>query len=283
VAVTVHQGETADAGPVPQEAPLPRKPNVVVEAVQEAGSLIRFSGGVVLALPRSLRYFSEILRQAAIVGPSTLLLLAFMEIMIGISSANFVYFLLKALGAGDFTGVGGGVLPRVSCVVMFGYVFVTKVCGGFVAELGTMKINQEIAALDSTGVDPMAYVVGTRVLATILLIPISAGVALVTFYLGYYFTSVIVLHGVTASGLNQFYWGAQSFRDVEYTVIVITLTTVATALAACFYGMRASGGPAGVGSAVARAVLVNLLIVHILGMLMVTLWYGNSFGLPIGG
>jgi phospholipid/cholesterol/gamma-HCH transport system permease protein len=271
-------------------APLPaldedsgRRSGPLLEGLREAGACVRFIGQALVALPRSIRYFSEILRQAAMMAPSTITLLAFMQVMIGITAANFVYFLLKALGATDFTGIGGTLTIRVACAVMFGYVFVSKVCGGLVAELGAMTIGQEITAIESTGVDPMAYVVGTRILATILLIPVMTAISLIAFYAGYYFTVVIVLQGVDGHSLNQFYWGTQSIRDEIYLLAVVTSTTVITGVVACFYGLRARGGPAGVGAAVSRAVLVNILIVHVVGMVLVILWYGNSFGLPIGG
>jgi phospholipid/cholesterol/gamma-HCH transport system permease protein len=237
----------------------------------------------VAALPATSRHFSEIARQLAAIVPATMVLLVFMQVMIGISSANFVYFLLKALGATDFTGIGGSLLVRTSCVSMFGYVFVSKVCGGFVAELGAMQISQEVDALESTGVDPMRYVVGARVLASILFIPIATAVSVVAFYIGYYLTGVIVLKGVDPAGMTQFYWGTQSVSDFLYVGASTAGMVLTTTFVSCFYGLRARGGPTAVGSAVAKAVVVNLTTISIVGMVLVTLWYGGSFGLPIGG
>lgn len=261
----------------------PRPSGPLVRGCRELGELSRFTGHAIVALPRSFRYASEIIRQMAIIAPSTLLILAFMEAMIGVSSANFIYFLLKALGATDFAGIGGGLMPRVACAVMFGYAFVSKVGGGFTAELSAMKVNEEISALEATGVDPLRYVVGTRMIAVILLIPVFTGVSLVAFYGGFYFAVVTVLHGLSAASLNQFYWGTEAVRDLLYMFLVVASVTVTTAFAACFYGMRARGGPAEVGKAVAHCVLVNLLVLHVVGMLLVTIWYGSKFGLPIGG
>jgi phospholipid/cholesterol/gamma-HCH transport system permease protein len=250
---------------------------------QEFGELLRFSGHAVAGIPGTARYFSEIVRQFGAIVPGTIALLIFMQVMIGITAANFVYFLLKALGATDFTGIGGSLTVRTACVSMVGYVFVSKVCGGFVAELGAMKINQEIDAMESTGVDPIRYVVGSRLLAAILFIPIIAAVSVVAFYVGYYGTAVIVLGGVDSSGLNQFYWGTQSLWDFAYVVANAAGIVLTTTFVACFYGLRARGGPTAVGDAVARAVVLNLVIVSLVGMVLVTIWYGGEFGLPIGG
>ncbi len=255
----------------------------VRSGLEEFGALLRFAGRTIVSLPRTLAYVSEILHQFASIAFESLALLAFMEAMIGITAANFVYFLVQALGAADFTGVGGELTIRVACVVMFGYVFVSKVCGGFVAEIGTMRIGEEITALESIGVDPMHYVVGTRVLAAVIFIPVAAGVAMVSFYFGFYATAVLVLHGVSGAGLNQFYWGTQSINDLVYALTVMTVVTLSTVIVACFYGMRVTGGPAAIGGAVARAVVVNLVVLHILGSVIATLWYATNYGLPIGG
>lgn len=268
--------------PVPPGPPAPA-PAAFARGAEEFGQILRFSGQAIVALPGTIRYFSEIVRQLAAILPATIALLAFMEVMIGITAANFVYFLLKALGATDFSGIGGSLTVRTACVSMFGYVFVSKVCGGFVAELGTMRINQEVDALESTGVDPMRYLVGARIIAAIVFIPIAAAVSVIGFYAGYYLTAVIVLDGVDSAGLNQFYWGTQSLGDFMYVVANAAATVLTTAFVACFYGMRTRGGPAAVGEAVARAVVLNLVIISIVGMVLVTLWYGDDFGLPIGG
>jgi phospholipid/cholesterol/gamma-HCH transport system permease protein len=278
------QDSSAGAGSEAAQARgTPREPGAVRAGLQEYGALVRFAWRAIAALPRTLWYISEILRQFAALALESIVLLAFMEAMIGITAANFVYFLVQALGAADFTGIGGELTIRVACVVMFGYVFVSKICGGFVAEIGTMKIGQEISALESIGVDPMLYVVGTRILATVIFIPVATAVSMVTFYFGFYATAVIVLHGVSGAGLNQFYWGSQSINDLVYVFTVIAVVTVFTVITACFYGMRASGGPTAIGEAVARAVVVNIVTLHIVGSVIATLWYATNYGLPIGG
>jgi phospholipid/cholesterol/gamma-HCH transport system permease protein len=116
-----------------------------------------------------------------------------------------------------------------------------------------------------------------------MFIPIATVLSVVGFYIGYYLTAVIVLKGVDPAGMNQFYWGTQSLSDLLYVGASTAGMVLTTTFAACFYGLRTSGGPAAVGAAVAKAVVVNLMIISIVGMVLVTLWYGGSFGLPIGG
>ena len=124
---------------------------------------------------------------------------------------------------------------------------------------------------------------GTRILASLMFIPVAFGVATVFFYFGYYFDIAIVLHGVSGAGLNQFYWGVQSVSDMLYFFIAIGVIALLNALVACYYGMKVSGGPTAIGEAVAQSVIRNLVIGHIIGGVIITLWYGSAFGLGVGG
>src|SRR4051794_15805818 len=93
----------------------------------------------------------------------TIVLLFFMELFQGASIANTGYFLLRGIGAGDFFGlVAAFGVPRFTGALMFGYVFAAKICCGMTAQLGAMKIQQEVDAFESTGIDPRRYLVGTR-------------------------------------------------------------------------------------------------------------------------
>lgn len=75
----------------------------------------------------------------------------------------------------------------------------------------------------------------------------------------------------------------QTARDQLNTFLTITVLGVICALVAMFYGLRASGGPAGVGTASARSIYVNLILVHIIAGLMFVFFYGTDLHLPIGG
>ena len=100
-----------------------------------------------------------------------------MNAFFGFSIMTFAFFFLRSIGASDFVGAATGVRrpAPVAATLMFGYVFTAKICCGIAAELGAMKINEEIDAFESTGVDPMRYVVGTRILAVMLFVPVGGG------------------------------------------------------------------------------------------------------------
>ena len=251
--------------------------------VTEIGELIEFFGQTIRQLPRSAKYTSELFRHVSemVIGTSPLLFV--MYIFMGIVTINTGYFLLFPLGASDYIGAIGAFGIHVSAVIMFGYVFTSKVCGGFVAQLGAMRINQEIEAFDSTGVDPMRYVVGTRVLATILYIPIATVVGLLGYTAGCYLDAIFILHATNIAGYFEFHWLSQGMTDQLFVLTTVALTAFFTSVTACFYGMRTKGGPDAVGDSVAQAVKLNLVIANLIGAFTVILWYAGKVGVPIGG
>src|ERR1700738_4848208 len=150
-----------------------RKPGGVQTALIEAGEMAEFFGRSVVGLRRVPRYTSEVLRQAAILVRGSTLIIFAMVTFIGMAAVTFAYFFLRSAGASDYTGLFTGiVMPRAAVPIMFGYVFSAKVGCGLVAEIGAMKINEEIDAFEVEGVNPMSYVVGTRLIGALLFVPI---------------------------------------------------------------------------------------------------------------
>lgn len=252
--------------------------------LEEAGDLTAFAGRSLRALAGTPRYFSEVLRHAAILIRGTTLLLFVMTAFIGTAVINFTYFFLRVIGASDYTGLGPALgIPRIGAIVMFGYVFAAKVGCGITAELGAAKVNEELDAYESEAVDPYRYVVGTRIAAALIYIPIAAAVALVGGFLGSYFTAVIVLEGLSPMAFSSVAWSLQSPMDQVYMLITVAAIAVAIVVVACFYGYRTSGGPAGVGDAVARSVTVNLVLLHVIAAFFAIVFYGTDARVPFGG
>lgn len=251
--------------------------------LNEMGHLVVFGIGTVRALPGSVKYLAEALRHASSITKTTTPLLFVMYVFMGIVTMNTGYFLLFPLGAADYLGAIGGFGIHVSAVLMFAFVFTAKVCGGFVAEIGAMRVNQEIDAYESTGVDPLRFVIGTRLLATLMYIPIGAVVGLIGYTLGCFLDAIVILNATDAAGYARFHWISFGIRDLGFVFTTIAITGVVTAIVACFYGMRASGGPTAVGVAVAQATKINLVLANIIMAITVITWYAVDAGVPIGG
>jgi phospholipid/cholesterol/gamma-HCH transport system permease protein len=285
VATTTPTPARAPATPAPApKAPVARREGLLVAGLREAGDLTAFSGAAVRATAVAPRFASEALRHAKEMILGTSLMLFIMSGFIGISIANATYFLLRALGASDYLGlISGYVVPRQVTAGMFGYVFTAKVCCGMTSTLGAMRINQEIDALDSTGVDPLQYVVGTRIIATILFIPLATTLCLLGSFLGAYLEGVVVLGGIAGSSLTAVHWSVQSVNDQLFALASVTAIALSSVLVACFYGLRTRGGPDAVGRAVSRSLSVNLVLQHVIASVFVVLFYGSNIRLPIAG
>ncbi|WP_205698858.1 ABC transporter permease [Conexibacter sp. SYSU D00693] len=279
----------AATAPDPQAAaPLAERPPARVgprtSTLAEAGQMTSFAGQALRALPGSLTYVSEGMRQASLMMRGTLPLMFSMQLFQGFVVGTFGFFLLRGIGAGDFFGLVTGIVgPRQVAATMFGYVFAAKVCCGIAAELGAMKIQQEVDALESTGVDPQRYLVGTRLVGVLLFAPVAAVVSMMANVLGAYLIVVVLLDGLSGHTLMSLHWAVQGFGDTVFVIVTCTTIAVTTALVACFYGLRTTGGPAAVGASVARSLVVNLVVLHVIAAFFAVMVFGTDNNLPIGG
>ena len=105
------------------------------DGLHGAGDLTTFAGQALRYTPSSTRYFSEILRQAAILVKGSTFMIAAMAFFIGFSATNFGYYFLRAAGAADFTGIVPGIGGiRLAIPIIFGYAFAAKVGCGLTSE-----------------------------------------------------------------------------------------------------------------------------------------------------
>lgn len=274
---------TAATVPAPEAAPVPRVGRGT-GALREVGDLVVFAGQSLAAIPGTFRFASEALRQASMMLSGTLILLFVMNVFQGMSVANAGYFLLRSIGASDYLGLlSGYVGPRQLATCMFGYVFTAKICCGMAAELGAMKIQQEVDAYESTGVDPRRYLVGTRLLGVLIFLPAATIVCIIGNLAGTYLTSVVFLGGIPGNVLLDVHWSVQTLFDYGFALVTISAMAIPCAIIACFYGLRTRGGPDAVGGSVARSMLVNIVLLHVVAAFLAVVVYGTDLRLPIGG
>jgi phospholipid/cholesterol/gamma-HCH transport system permease protein len=252
--------------------------------VDEAGHMALFSVRAILGVAGARRYFAEVLRQCAIlVTGSTLIILALI-LVVGSECGLFVVFLLRSVGGGSFSGFLTSLCGlREMFPYMFGYVFAAKVGCGLVAEIGSMRISEEIDAMESVGVDPMRYIVSTRLLAVWLTIPAMYAAGLVAGALGAFLVVVKQFGEVSAGQYHTLYFLSQTVPDNLYSMAKVMTMATAISLVGMYYGYRASGGPVGVGAATARSMVVNLVLIHVIGAVLTALFWGSSSHYVFGG
>jgi phospholipid/cholesterol/gamma-HCH transport system permease protein len=251
------------------------------------GDLVGFMGEVMRHVYglRVLRFFGESLRQAGIIIISSTLVIWALVFITGLSTCGIegAYFTLAA-GAPAYAGVFSAWCDlREAVPYVFGYMMAAKVGTGIVAELGAMRISDEIDALEVMGIDSVTFLCATRLLAAWIVLPFMYLAGLAAAYLASYIAVVQQVKTVSPGGFLLIFWQYQNPPDLLFSLIKGMVMATAIVLVGCYYGYKASGGPVGVGTATARSMVVNLVLVNLIGMLGTQVFWGANPRAPIGG
>ena len=98
-----------------------------------------------------------------------------------------------------------------------------------------------------------------------------------------YLAVVVQIGEVSSGGFFLIFWMFQNPPDLLYSVIKGMVMATAIVLVGCYYGYHASGGPVGVGTATAKSMVLNLVLIHLIGMLGTQVFWGANPRAPIGG
>jgi phospholipid/cholesterol/gamma-HCH transport system permease protein len=256
------------------------------EWIASSGEIAGFAGKIVgdVYSLRVFRFFGETLRQAGIlIISSTLIIWALMFILglqCGIQGAYFT----EASGAPAYSGVFTAWCDlREIIPYAFGYMMSAKVGTGIVAELGAMRISDEIDALEVMGIDSLTFLCATRLLAAWLVLPFMYLAGIGGAFLASYIAVVDQVGVVSSGGYFLIFWQFQNPPDVLFSLIKAMVMATAIVLVGCYYGYNASGGPVGVGTATAKSMVMNIVLVHVIGMLGTQIFWGANPRAPIGG
>jgi len=256
------------------------------EWLEATGEIGRFMGQVFGDVwgGRVLHFFGETLRQAGIlIVSSTLVIWSLMFILGLICGTEGAYF-LEANGAPAYAGVFAAWCDlREVIPYAFGYMMAAKVGTGIVAELGAMRISDEIDALEVMGIDSMTFLCATRLLAAWIVLPFLYLAGMGGAFLASYIAVVQQVGFVSSGGYLLIFWEFQNPPDFLYSLIKAMVMATAIVLVGCYYGYNASGGPVGVGTATAKSMVLNLVLVHLIGMLGTQIFWGGNPNAPIGG
>lgn len=264
------------------EPPSSARPSRIVSGLIAAGDLVRFAGGVLRSFRDIRLYSAEVLHQAAVLVLNSGLIIWAMQGVMGSMCGVEANYTLKQIGAPLYSGIFNAFCSlREMSPYMWGYIFAAKVGCGLVAEIGSMRISDEIDALDVMGIKSRAYLVGTRILAAWIAIPFLYTVGLAVMYVVMYLVTVVQLGGVSPGGYLYTFWLYQNPLDFLYSQLKVFCYGTAVVFVGCYYGYNASGGPVGVGKATAKSMMVNMVVIHVLGVLTTQLFWGLSPNAPI--
>ncbi|MGV9675677.1 ABC transporter permease [Nocardia sp. NPDC003482] len=251
--------------------------------IEFVGFAIGFAWQALSALPYTLVHYRRQTiavitdmtwgRGSVIIGggvvPLMLLLGAAMGASIGIES----FSALDLLSLGQLTGlISAFGVTRELAPIAAGVGFAAQAGCRMTAEIGSMRISEEIDALESLGVRSVPFVVTTRIVAGIVAVAPAFVVALILSYLS---CRVIVttVHGTPEGTYGHYFDQFVLGWDVLAAIIKVTVFAVAVVLIHCYQGYFATGGPEGVGTASGRAVRASLVSIIALDMFAtIVLW-----------
>lgn len=243
--------------------------DAVVEAGRTLAGLVGFFGGLVVAVLHILRHpsqfrFNAVVQRFEVVGVTALGIIGLMSFLIGLVIAQQGAVQLRQFGAEIYTiNLIGRITTRELGVLMTAIMVAGRSGSAFAAQLGTMKLTEEIDAMRTIGVSPTEALVLPRVLATVVMMPL----------LGFYATIVAIIGG------GLFCWvdlGIPPVTFIQRIREVVPMTDMYVglakapvfgmiiALAGCFQGMQVKADAEEVGSRTTTAVVQAIFMVIVL-------------------
>jgi len=281
-------------------------PNPVKRAAETTGRLasgteaqLRHLGGIVIFTIRAIRavplvlakYRTEVLRQMGeltlgsglfITLTGTLGVVLAESLFVGIEVGVEGFQSLNLIGIAPLTGFISAygntreIAPLIAAVAI-----ASQIGCKFTSQLGAQRISEEIDALEVMAIPSVPYLVTTRIIAGFsVLVPLYL-VGLFGSYLATQLTVTLAFHQSAGTYLHYFHLFLQPV-DILYSVLKVIIFTLFITVIHTYYGYNASGGPAGVGNATARAIRATTVMIATFDVLLTMLFWGLH-GVRLGG
>jgi phospholipid/cholesterol/gamma-HCH transport system permease protein len=270
--------------PVQEIAPLPKRfwaPGL--ELFDVLGQIVLFALRALRDIPRALRYRGEIWWYAAFLAIGSTPVALVMTYFSGSECSVEAYHTLHQLGGSEtYAGIFNALCDmREITPLFFGFAIGAKVGCGLVAELGTMRINEEIDALETMGVPSIPFLVTTRMIAALLVLPLIYILALATSF----FASWVVQRyqiGIVSNGVYfSYFWRFTNLTDFTYSMIKAVVFAFLVICVGVYYGYHVTGGAVGIGRAVAKTMAISLVMIVVVNAVLTQIFWGTNPNLPI--
>jgi phospholipid/cholesterol/gamma-HCH transport system permease protein len=267
--------------------------NKVVGGTRRLGEQTAFYGNALAATPDAVRrYPAEVLRLIANMGlgtgalaviGGTVVIIGFLTLSTGALIAVQGYNTLSNVGIEALTGFLGAFLNvRFIAPATAGVALAATIGAGATAQLGAMRINEEIDALEVMGIPAITYLASTRIVAGVVaVIPIYTVAVLMSFLATRFGTTII--YGQSRGVYDHYFSTFLQPTDLLWSFAEALAMAAAVMAVHTYYGYTATGGPAGVGEAVGRAVRTSITA-GVFILLTITLSvYGQSGNFHLSG
>ncbi|MGA8257805.1 MAG: ABC transporter permease [Nocardioides sp.] len=262
-------------------------------ALGDLGDQVAFYGRALAGMPKAVtRYRHEIWRLLAEVSlgrgalvlvAGTLGIIVFEVFAVGSVVGLVGYQGLRQVGIEPYIGFLSAYFnTREVAPLIAANALVATVGAGFTAQLGAMRISEEIDAVEVMAVPSVPYLVSTRIVASfIAIIPLYL-VGLVGTYAA---TQAVSIHyyGLTGGTYDHYFTLFLPPIDILYSFGKVLVFSVILTLVCCYYGFTATGGPAGVGTAVGRAVRLATVLIVVSDFFMSLALWGSTTTVRIAG
>jgi phospholipid/cholesterol/gamma-HCH transport system permease protein len=249
----------------------------------QLGQFVVFAAQTLWLLPITVRRYRRQTLQAMnnlawgrgsiIVDGGVISVLVILGIAIGGTIAVEAYATLNLIGFGALSGIVGGLANvREMAPLVAGIAFASQAGCRMTAEIGAMRISEEIDATEAIGLQPIPFVVGTRLVGAMLCVVPGFLLTLIT---SFFVSSTViqVFHDQPGGTYNHYFVQFLPFEDIAYSLLKATVFCAAVTLIHCYYGYFTTGGPVGVGRASGRAVRASLVTIMVLDVaLTIVLW-----------
>ncbi len=229
--------------------------------IAEVGRIAMLVAETFRTLGRGLRSVRLLIDEMHAIGVQSLVLVLIVSLFTGAVAAVQAAYQFSTVVPLKYIG---SVILR-SVIIELGPVLTALIVGGRVgaaiaAELGTMRVTEQIDALEAMAINPVRYLVVPRVVASIVMLPILVMIANAVAIFGGYVVSITSI-GVTThtyvQGLQDFFY----LKDLMSGIIKATVFGAIIGWMGCYYGFRTEGGAEGVGIATTRAVVSSCVLV----------------------
>jgi phospholipid/cholesterol/gamma-HCH transport system permease protein len=264
LAAAVPERETGrGARPVPLVA---RVGAAAVRAAEQAREMVTFLGDACLALGRFVGARARLRRVDLLVtiqeaGPEALGIVSLISFLVGVILAYVGAVQLRRFGAeiyvADLVGIA---MARQMGAMMTGIIMAGRTGAAYAAQLGTMRVNEEIDAVQTMGISPVEFLVLPRMLGLIVMMPLLTVYADIVGILG----GAVVGTGMLKIGLLPYWnrtWVAVDLSDVAVGLISASIFGVLVAIAGCMRGMQSGRSSAAVGLAATSAVVTAIVLI----------------------
>lgn len=256
-------------------------------SLRTLGDQLAFHGAAYSHVPRVLRHYpKEVVRllaevslgtgALALIG-GTVLVIGFLTAAAGIEVGLQAYTSFDNIGVSTLSGFFSAYFnTREVAPIIAGIALTATVGAGFTAQIGAMRVSEEIDALEVMAVHPVPYLVTTRIVAGLVAVVPLFAIALMMCWLATYL--VVTVGYDQPPGTYQHYFDTFLISsDLFLAMIKVALMALVIVSICCYHGFRASGGPAGVGKAVGKAVRSALICTMFIDLIFaIAVWGGPS-------